>query len=79
MTRVLISLAVSLLVAFSPGAFAQARTEKATFGGGCFWCMEPPYDKLPGVISTVSGYMGGKNANPTYQLRSERSAPVRCA
>ena len=73
MTRVLISLAVSLLVAFSPGAFAQARTEKATFGGGCFWCMEPPYDKLPGVISTVSGYMGGKNANPTYEQVSSGS------
>lgn len=39
----------------------------ATFGGGCFWCMEPPFDALPGVISTVSGYTGGKSANPTYE------------
>ena len=39
----------------------------ATFAGGCFWCMEPPYDKLPGVISTTSGYMGGKTKNPTYE------------
>ena len=39
----------------------------ATFAGGCFWCMEPPYDKLPGVVSTVSGYIGGSKANPTYQ------------
>ncbi len=39
---------------------------KATFAGGCFWCMEPPFDKLEGVISTTSGYMGGTKANPTY-------------
>ena len=39
----------------------------ATFAGGCFWCMEPPYDKLPGVVSTTSGYIGGTKANPTYQ------------
>jgi peptide-methionine (S)-S-oxide reductase len=46
---------------------ASASTAKATFAGGCFWCMEPPYDKLPGVISTISGYMGGKTRNPTYE------------
>jgi len=45
----------------------QAATAKATFAGGCFWCMEPPYDKLPGVISTTSGYMGGRTKNPTYE------------
>ncbi|MBM4257588.1 MAG: peptide-methionine (S)-S-oxide reductase MsrA [Deltaproteobacteria bacterium] len=39
----------------------------ATFAGGCFWCMEPPYDELDGVISTTSGYIGGKEKNPTYQ------------
>ena len=39
----------------------------ATFAGGCFWCMEPPYDKLPGVSATISGYMGGRTANPTYE------------
>ncbi|MCA1778789.1 MAG: peptide-methionine (S)-S-oxide reductase MsrA [Xanthomonadaceae bacterium] len=38
----------------------------ATFGGGCFWCMEPPYDKLDGVLSTTSGYMGGHVEKPTY-------------
>lgn len=41
--------------------------EKATFAGGCFWCMEPPYDKLDGVISTTSGYTGGHQKDPTYQ------------
>ena len=44
-----------------------AQDEVATFAGGCFWCMEPPYDKLDGVKSTVSGYMGGHVANPTYK------------
>ena len=39
----------------------------ATFGGGCFWCMEPPFDKLGGVVSTTSGYIGGSVANPTYE------------
>ncbi|QJR15808.1 peptide-methionine (S)-S-oxide reductase MsrA [Usitatibacter palustris] len=39
----------------------------ATFGGGCFWCMEPPYDKVPGVVATISGYMGGRTPNPTYK------------
>lgn len=41
--------------------------QKATFAGGCFWCMEPPFDKLDGVISTTSGYTGGHQKNPTYQ------------
>jgi peptide-methionine (S)-S-oxide reductase len=46
---------------------SDARHEKATFAGGCFWCMEPPFDELPGVISTTSGYTGGRTKNPTYE------------
>jgi len=41
--------------------------EKATFAGGCFWCMQPPYDKLKGVVSTAVGYTGGTKPNPTYE------------
>lgn len=41
--------------------------EVATFAGGCFWCMQPPYDKLPGVISTTVGYSGGHVKNPSYR------------
>ncbi|MEC7838766.1 MAG: peptide-methionine (S)-S-oxide reductase MsrA [Chlamydiota bacterium] len=43
------------------------KSAYATFAGGCFWCMEPPYDKLNGVISTVVGYTGGHKVNPTYE------------
>ena len=39
----------------------------ATFAGGCFWCMEPPFDKLPGVVSTTSGYTGGHLQGATYR------------
>lgn len=39
----------------------------AIFGGGCFWCMEPPFDKLDGVIATTSGYIGGHVPNPSYE------------
>jgi len=49
----------------SPGA--KPATARATFAGGCFWCMEEAYDKVPGVIATVSGYMGGHSKNPTYE------------
>ena len=43
------------------------RYEKAYFAGGCFWCMEPPFEDLDGVIEATSGYMGGSVENPTYE------------
>jgi peptide-methionine (S)-S-oxide reductase len=48
-------------------ASAQEKTAKAIFGGGCFWCVEADFDKVPGVISTTSGYINGKTKNPTYR------------
>jgi peptide-methionine (S)-S-oxide reductase len=45
----------------------KVKTEKAIFAGGCFWCMEPPFDKLKGVIATDSGYTGGSKKDPTYE------------
>lgn len=51
-------------VLFQLPAFAS---ETAIFAGGCFWCMEPPFDKLNGVTETTSGYSGGDSANPTYE------------
>lgn len=56
----------------NPGS-AQARAvdkknlATATFAGGCFWCMEPPFEKLAGVISVTSGYTGGQKLDPTYE------------
>jgi len=55
--------ALALTLAAQP---ATARTALATFAGGCFWCMEGPFDRIDGVISTTSGYTGGKTDNPTY-------------
>ncbi len=64
-------LAVAAITTFAAPTLASAQTPattaKATFAGGCFWCMEAPFDVLPGVISTTSGYIGGTKKNPTYQ------------
>jgi len=51
------------------GAAAGAETArgKATFAGGCFWCMEPPFEKIPGVLSTRVGYTGGDTTKPSYE------------
>jgi peptide methionine sulfoxide reductase msrA/msrB len=48
-------------------AYAEETREKATFAGGCFWCMEPPFETLDGVVAVVSGYTGGHTADPTYK------------
>lgn len=51
----------------TPGTSHGGPTAKAVFAGGCFWCVEADFDKLPGVLVTTSGYTGGKTANPSYQ------------
>ncbi len=63
---------LAALLGAALGAHAAQPAERAglataTFAGGCFWCMEPPFDALPGVVSTTSGYTGGKEANPSYE------------
>ncbi len=49
------------------GEPSAKATATATFAGGCFWCMEPPFDSLDGVVSTTSGYVGGHTRQPTYR------------
>jgi peptide-methionine (S)-S-oxide reductase len=64
----LFSPAVAMSGASSPEKQAGDKPlASAVFAGGCFWCMEPPFDKLDGVVSTTSGYIGGRTANPTYE------------
>ena len=64
-TALLFSTALGLVP--SAGQAADATTAKATFAAGCFWCAEEAMDKVPGVISTTSGYTGGTRTNPTYE------------
>lgn len=56
---------VSLLSA--PGVAAAEKRKKAIFAGGCFWCMEKPFAQIDGVFSVISGYIGGRTENPTYE------------
>jgi peptide-methionine (S)-S-oxide reductase len=65
----LLAIAAIFLILVGAAQAAQSRggTATATFAGGCFWCMEPPYDELDGVIATISGYIGGTKKNPTYE------------
>lgn len=68
---------IALLVGMAfPGALAAqqggssppaSKYQTALFAGGCFWCVEADFDKIPGVVKTVSGYSGGRTANPTYE------------
>ena len=58
---------VFLLLGGSGHAAGAMATATAVFAGGCFWCLEADFDKLPGVIATESGYIAGKTPNPTYE------------
>jgi len=61
-----LALAISLGLATATVALAE-ETGQAIFAGGCFWCVESDFDKVPGVLSTTSGYIGGENDSPTYE------------
>ncbi len=73
--KIRIVLGLVLMLAQPGSIFAEgkdqtpsaSRLEKATFAGGCFWCMEEALDRLEGVITTTSGYTGGQKRNPTYE------------
>ena len=61
------ALALSACSSPSPAKPPQEQRAQAVFAGGCFWCTEAGFDKMPGVLSTTSGYTGGRVANPTYK------------
>ncbi|WP_211103838.1 peptide-methionine (S)-S-oxide reductase MsrA [Skermanella pratensis] len=69
-----LALALGLLLGATAGCAAQgmppAATESVILAGGCFWCVESDFDKVPGVVETVSGYAGGHTPNPTYKMVS---------
>ena len=62
---------ITLLAMLSGGATGSALADKAILAGGCFWCMESDFDKLPGVLDVVSGFTGGTLKNPTYNGNHE--------
>ena len=67
--RVAFGLSVAILLTnlFPLNAALGQTTETAVFAGGCFWCMEPPFEKVAGVISVTAGYTGGTVTSPTYE------------
>ncbi len=64
--------ALLLLPLLGLAAQAQGNYEKATFAGGCFWCMQPPFEKLKGVIKVLAGYTGGAGADATYHNYAQK-------
>ncbi len=59
------------VLAVSNTSSGVPRYETAIFAGGCFWCMVPPFEKMPGVKEVISGYIGGRTKNPTYEDYAE--------
>src|SRR5262249_57830168 len=57
-----------LFFVFTPAKRWGSTTKTAVFAGGCFWCIQPAFDKAPGVLKTIVGYCGGTEPNPTYEL-----------
>jgi peptide methionine sulfoxide reductase msrA/msrB len=64
----LVGACLAMIVDLSPAEDSSAPTKIAVFAGGCFWCIQPAFDKAPGVIKTTVGYCGGTEPNPTYEL-----------
>jgi methionine-S-sulfoxide reductase len=68
-----VAAALAALLPLAEGGAQSPALAKATFAGGCFWCVEADFDKVDGVVSTTSGYIGGRTADPTYEQVSSGS------
>src|SRR6266513_4048711 len=68
LSYLLVAACLAIVVDPSPAGDAPAVTKSAVFAGGCFWCIQPAFDKAPGVIKTTVGYCGGNEPKPTYEL-----------
>ena len=77
MMKIPATFAALVLAAAGFAAPAVAGTQSAVFAGGCFWCTEADFEKIPGVISAVSGYTGGALPNPTYENHAGHVEAVR--
>jgi peptide methionine sulfoxide reductase msrA/msrB len=80
MTKLLLTFVASLFLSMNVGAAPnelQPATKTAVFAGGCFWCIQPAFDKTPGVIKTIVGYCGGTEPNPTYDLVTSEKTQYR--
>jgi methionine-S-sulfoxide reductase len=73
----LAALLFSVAVAAAAQNSSPSQTRTAVFAGGCFWCIQPAFDKAPGVIKTVVGYSGGTEPNPTYKLVTSEKTKYR--
>jgi len=71
----ILSFSIAVLAAAQNSSSPETRT--AVFAGGCFWCIQPAFDKTPGVIKTVVGYCGGTEPNPTYKLVTSEKTKYR--
>ena len=68
----ILALALLGMIPFLGQAASKNKEEAATFAGGCFWCMQPPFEQLPGVTQVLAGYVGGSGENPTYGDYAEK-------
>jgi methionine-S-sulfoxide reductase len=73
----LAALLFSIAVAAAAQNSSPSQTRTAVFAGGCFWCIQPAFDKAPGVIKTVVGYSGGTEPNPTYEVVTSEKTKYR--
>lgn len=79
MRKLIAALIVAVLPALNVNAAeeSQPAAKTAVFAGGCFWCIQPAFDKTPGVIKTIVGYCGGTEPNPTYELVTSEKTQYR--